>query len=185
MTEVDIVYCVDGKFPDYDYPVELSDDGSRELVLSYTNTVLIDCPADEVTKRNRYLEACKESVAIMIDSDEYVLEADWSVFRKNCEKLPADKNLFGLLAKHTDGPGIYPRLFRAPQEMEYHRCHNFFRHKPTGDIFRSPSLSTAVEGLTLAWDDSLRKQDHIDRTFEYQKRLIEKEKPMKHILQRF
>lgn len=183
LTECDYVFVVDGKFPDFDYPSQLSDDGTRDICEEFDNVILIDCPGPEVDKRNRYLQACHDyniDYLIPIDSDEWVIDTDWIKFRRNCEDLPNNQNIFGLSCRY-DGVnfGVYPRLWRAPAEMEYYRCHNFFRHKPTGNVFRSPSNAPLVEGIKLAWDDSLRKKEWIDKTYQYQVKLIEKEKPIK------
>ena len=61
---VDLVFCVDGRFKQFGeagkYP-DLSDDGSRDLVLSYDNTILIDMPNSwEVQKRQAYIKACED-----------------------------------------------------------------------------------------------------------------------------
>ena len=77
---VDLVFCVDGRFKQFGeagkYP-DLSDDGSRDLVLSYDNTILIDMPNSwEVQKRQAYIKACEDfgiDYLLIIDSDEYIL----------------------------------------------------------------------------------------------------------------
>lgn len=80
---VDLIICVDGRFKHFGTPgkyPDLSDDGSRELVLSYDNTVLIDMPDSwETQKRQAYVEACEDfniDYLLIIDSDEYILYDD-------------------------------------------------------------------------------------------------------------
>lgn len=91
------MFCVDGRFKHYRADTALSNDGSRELVKSYSNTMLIDVPdAYEIEKRQRYVDACsllhrqgkevmnreEPDFLLIVDSDEYVLEYDAEVFEK-------------------------------------------------------------------------------------------------------
>lgn len=106
--------CVDGRFKHFK-PLEnnqqggedLSTDGSRELVNSYDNTMLIDVPNSyEIQKRTAYLKACelvKAEYLLIIDSDEYVYEpeSDWEKFDKTvdetCFSVQYGKyNIFGI-----------------------------------------------------------------------------------------
>src|SRR5689334_22428156 len=71
----DCVICVDGRFSEFTSCANeagLSDTGTREIVESYRNTLLIDYPRrDEVRKRNAYLQLAKEyDWLLVIDSDE-------------------------------------------------------------------------------------------------------------------
>lgn len=184
---VDVIFCIDGRYPDFDYPTDLSDDGSRELVKSYLNSMLIDYSGPEPAKRNRYLQACQEygiDYCLMIDSDEYILEADWPAFRTNCKRVCNDStNVYGVNFRYTTTPPPdytpYPRLWFKPYEMEYYQCHNIFRHKPSGNYYRSPATAPLIEGITLTGDDSLRSPDFIKKSYDYQVKLIEHEKPIK------
>jgi hypothetical protein len=184
LTGCHYIFLVDGRFADFDYPTDLSDDGTRDLPELFENVVLIDCPAtDEVTKRNRYLQACREygiDYLIIIDSDEYVIDADWTRFFQNLAVLETTENVLGLSCCY-DGThfGPYPRLWKNPGQMEYYRCHNIFKNTTNGQIMRSPPASTVVEGIKLAWDVSLRTAEQERKTSEYQAKLIAKEKPIK------
>lgn len=111
--KVDLMICVDGRFKHFSVESEnyLSTDGSRELVKSYDNAVLIDVPNSyEIEKRTAYLRECERvnaSYLIIIDSDEYVFESetDWEKFDKKvkeyCEypSYFAKYNIFGI---HTE-----------------------------------------------------------------------------------
>lgn len=83
--------CVDGRFKHYRADTPLSDDGSRELVKSYDNAVLIDVPdAYEIEKRTAYIDFCRKrfnnfepiDYLLIIDSDEYVFEYDEKIWEK-------------------------------------------------------------------------------------------------------
>lgn len=84
---VDLSIVIDGKFPQYPDKSDLSQDGMREIALSYDNTLLIDFPAPEYDKRSKYLDVCEEQnvdYLLILDTDEYAeTGADWKAFRKN------------------------------------------------------------------------------------------------------
>lgn len=84
---VDLSICIDGKFPQFPSRSDLSTDGSREVVQSYDNTLLVDFPASEHEKRSKYLAVCAEQgvdYLLIVDTDEYAEEgADWQAFRHN------------------------------------------------------------------------------------------------------
>jgi hypothetical protein len=88
---VDVVFAIDGKFPNFPADSELSTDGSRELVSSFSKCVLIDFPRSEVDKRSKYLEYCAHysiDVLLIIDSDEFVRNPEnWSTFHHNLELI--------------------------------------------------------------------------------------------------
>lgn len=82
---IDYAMCIDGKYPNFQGNSKLSNDGSREIVKSFPNTILLDCPDYEIYKRGMYLEACKDltDYILIIDSDEYInpVEKRWWYFR--------------------------------------------------------------------------------------------------------
>jgi Bacterial Ig-like domain len=51
---VDIIFAIDGKFPNFPGNSYFSTDGSRELVKSYPKCLLVDCPRPEFEKRKKY-----------------------------------------------------------------------------------------------------------------------------------
>lgn len=107
--KVDVMVAVDGRFKHFkdDNTGFLSNDGSRELVESYDNAVLIDVPNSyEIQKRTAYLDYCRKvrpEFLLICDSDEYVYEpeTDWDLFNKKtdkiCNTLPyVNYNIFGI-----------------------------------------------------------------------------------------
>ncbi len=104
---VDLSICIDGRFPQHPGPSDLSTDGSRELVKSYDNTLLLDFPASEYEKRSKYLAVCEQEKVdylLILDTDEYAEEqgADWNAFRKNMVQMAEVKhqklyNVFAVL----------------------------------------------------------------------------------------
>lgn len=53
--KTDLIFIIDGKFPWYESNENLSPEQLREELRQIPNVVLIDCVADEPTKRTRYL----------------------------------------------------------------------------------------------------------------------------------
>ncbi len=178
LINIDTVFCIDGRFAMYDCTTnsDLSTDGSRELVLSYPNTVLVDYPGvSEVDKRNKYLQLAKNyDWLLIIDSDEYVIEFD----RLQLAEIK-EGNIFCINFNNLGHPTIAPRLWRKPYEMEYLEAHNIFRKRGTGQIQRSTAGGPIIEGIAMASDDSLRTRDREAAATAYQVKLIAQEKAIK------
>lgn len=93
---IDYAICIDGKFPNFKGNSRLSNDGSRQVVNSFSKTVLLDKPDYEIHKRNLYLDICKDNTdyILIIDSDEYVDPSrDWKLFRKNLKEMHTNNPL--------------------------------------------------------------------------------------------
>jgi len=171
----DRIFCLDGKFKDFPTTEPLSTDGSREVVQSFTNTILMDCPnVSEIEKRSKYLELCGEydvTYLCILDSDEYIVKADWEKFRINCQvianKINRDSSssgisssdytsyhVFGIRMEYADGPdqfdkpyftpatGVYPRLWYKPYEMMYRNTHYGFVPKDPRNPFHREQTET-------------------------------------------
>jgi hypothetical protein len=191
---VDIIFAIDGKFPNFPSDSDLSTDGSRELVNSYTKCKLIDFCRSEIEKRSKYLEYCSNyhvDVLLIIDSDEFVLDnSDWKVFHDNLTKIIVDrdkstKNVYAIEVQITGkshGFLAYPRIWYKPGEMEYYGGrHYYFRNKDS--LIQNPphqadhSLNL-IKGIKLGHDHCLRDQSHMQSRFEYQRWLEDYERSL-------
>ena len=181
INEVDYVFAIDGRFslregPDY------SDDGSTEYLSGFPNVLFRKFVGMEHDKRQQYIEMAKEhniSVLIILDTDEYIVEADWPLFKSNLEKLLDNpQNMHGLECYYnaTDTTP-YPRIWVRPQEISYYHAHCIFN--VNGQIMRSPSAIKSVKGVKMRMDDTLRDEEYLKKTSEYQGRMIEYEKPIR------
>ena len=186
---VDHIFCIDGKFTEFEYPENYSPKEVRDLIDSYPNTIIKYCASDEVTKRTEYLKLCeqyKTEYLLIIDGDEWVLEADWDLFKSNLTKVgnrePYQPYLgMKFLIDKNGGFGAYPKIWHWPQNIEY-LTHGIFRNKTNNVISRSSSATAMeylVDGLMLMGGDDLRDPDYCKRSYEYQLKLIAKEKPLK------
>ena len=180
VNEVDFVFAVDGKFS-FRSGSDYSDDGSTEYLSQFKNIIIRKFVGMEHDKRQQYIEMCKEhdiDVLIIIDSDEYVSQADWDLFKKNLELiLSSDQNIHGVNF-FTDGNITqYPRVWIRPHQIKYWNAHCLF--EVNGNVIRSPKNLKPVEGITLMMDDNLRSEEYLKETTNYQYKMISYEKPFR------
>jgi hypothetical protein len=191
---VDIIFAIDGKFPNFPADSDLSTDGSRETAESYPKCKLIDLSRSEFEKRAKYLEYCsiyQVDVLLIIDSDEFVLNnSDWKMFRDNLNKIIVgrDKSAQNIYAIKVQTVGksheflAYPRIWYKPAEMEYYGGrHYYFRNKDPL-IKNAPHQAdhslNVIKGIELGHDHYLRSEYHMQSRFEYQTWLENYEKSL-------
>ena len=181
--EVDYIFAIDGKFSFRDGP-DYSDDGSTEYLQQFKNVIIKKFIGMEHDKRQQYIELSKEygiDVLIIIDSDEYVSEADWDLFRANLEKIISSEDNIHGVNFFTDGNITqYPRVWIRPHQIKYWNAHCLF--EVNGSIIRSPKNLKPVEGITLKMDDDLRSEEYLKETSNYQYRMIEFERPFRKLI---
>lgn len=179
-----MIFAVDGKFPNFTADSDLSTDGSREVVRSYSKCVLIDLPSSEYEKRAIYLKYCyiySIDILLIIDSDEFILNnADWDLFRNNLKRIIFDRdkclhNIYAvrLQTNANDGKFLpYPRIWYRPGDMEYHGGRHYFYRNKNLLVINIPhqgdhSLNT-IEGVELGHNHLLRSESHMKSRFAYQ-----------------
>lgn len=180
---VDFVFAIDGKFSLRDGP-DYSIDGSTEYLEQFNNVIIKKFVGMEHDKRQQYIELSKDykiDVLIIIDSDEYVAEVDWDLFKKNLEKIiSSEQNIHGVNF-FTDGNITqYPRVWIRPHQIRYWNAHCLF--EVNGSITRSPNSLKPVEGILLKMDDNLRSEEYLKETTNYQYKMIEFEKPFRKLI---
>ena len=179
-----MIFAIDGKFSNFPSDSDLSTDGSRELVKSYSQSILIDFPGSEVEKRSKYLEQSAQhsmDVLLIIDSDEFVLEdADWDAFRDNLNKVIFDRdkckhNVYAINLQtvgKSDDYIVYPRIWHNPGEMEYYgNRHYYFRSKnleKTNVAHIGDHSLNIIQGIKLGHDHKLRSKEHMESRLVYQ-----------------
>ena len=179
LSEFDYIFAIDGIYKGFSGKSELSDDGSREVVKSFSNTILIDAPnLEEFQKRNVYFEMSRQynvDFLLIIDSDEW-LEGDFSTFRwfLNNRTTPA-KQLYRLPVEDhlkRDWYRFYARVALSPAELEYRRVHWAIARKTDkiGDWVSGNRVGYA-DGLRIRHDHSLRLPEYLQSREEYQKAL--------------
>lgn len=183
VNNVEFVFAIDGRFslrngPDY------STDGSTEFLEQYKNVIIRKFVGMEHDKRQQYVELAKEynvDVLLIIDSDEYVAEVDWPLFRKNLETiLGSEQNIFSVNF-FTDGNiNKYPRVWLRPHQIRYWNAHCMF--EVNGNIVRSPKNTNTIEGILFKMDDDLRSIEYLKETSDYQYKMIQAEKPFRKLI---
>ena len=184
------IYAVDGKFEFYESDELLSSPDIRDYLQSIDNVVLIDVPnRKENEKRQIYLDKCAENLTdwlLILDADEYITEeTDWElVYKELTERTNEQRNpaIFGVSLKaYNDSTKElgYPRLWRAPYLIQYMKTHNFWQFKTDGKIYRSSTTWPRIPGIFMKGNDKLRDEDYLQKSYNYQKELMNYEKPFK------
>ena len=190
---VDYIFAIDGKYEGNPNPNDYSIDGSTEYLKTFDKVVLDKYVGYEYEKRQRYCNLCKEydcDYLLIIDSDEYVVKADWKEFRENILKLTKEnenQSFFGVsyIVDINGYECAYPRLWYKPYCIEYYKAHCIFKDNRTGLITRSSSATAMkylIKGIVCSMDDSLRSKGYLANTVEYQKKMIEMERPLRQSL---
>ena len=180
VNDVDYIFAIDGKFSLRNGP-EYSTDGSTEFLQQFKNVIIEKFIGMEHDKRQRYIDLAvkhKVDVLIIIDSDEYVSNADWKLFRENLEKiLDSDQNIHGVNFFTDNNITQYPRIWIRPHQIRYWNAHCLF--EVNGNVIRSPKCLKPVLGITLQMDDSMRSEKYLKDTTDYQYKMISYEKPFR------
>lgn len=182
--EFDKVICVDGRFKNYIGETQLSNDGSRELIQQYQNTILIDAPnLIEPDKRSTYLKLCTSDFLIYLDSDEWV-EGNINEFRDNLHKYTQqNEHIYSLpfYSKAGGGYSVAPRIYQRPNKIRYGQLHfsiiiDGIEYKIRGNNWKQ------IKGITIHTDDDLRTKEHTLASNEYKTWLNTFEHPIKEMI---
>jgi hypothetical protein len=164
--QVDQVLAIDGRYPGYARgkgQADLSSDGSREVCKGYDNVLLVDYPATQIQKRNKYLQLSKRhglDFLIIIDGDEYIKAgADWATFRYVAQKrVRLDLSMYRIYDIRYEEQngwdlGERPRLWFKPWEIRYDVKHYRWYIKAKNHLDRPVYEGNAgralIPGLTI------------------------------------
>lgn len=174
---------IDGKFRLNPNSKELSDDSVREAIRNYENIILIDAPnLSEPEKRQIYLTHNPHKYLIIIDSDEYVISADWDKFYSKIQELDGGIHHVFFQTDNNGGVSTYPRLWVNPKDWKYVKCHNIFKNEKLGLILKSgfsDGETINEELLFCGFDDKLRSPEYLKNTYDYQVEMMKFEKPFR------
>lgn len=180
---VDYVFAIDGRFSLRDGP-DYSIDGSTEFLEKYSNVIIERFVGMEHDKRQKYIDLAVKynvDVLIIIDSDEYVSDANWLEFKQNLiDILDSPDNIHGVNFFTDNNITQYPRVWIRPHQIRYWNAHCLF--EVNGNVIRSPKNLKPVLGITLMMDDGLRSEEYLKDTTNYQYRMIEAEKPFRKMI---
>lgn len=176
LVDWDYVICIDGRY-DINTGEDLSTDGSRDVVQSFPNTILIDAPGRKQTDvRNMYVERAAKlgcDFVMMFECDEYIT-GDMEQFRANLpthdrHRFPRD--LIYNVAFVDEGGVIFnwPRLIYKPQYVRYGNVHYSY---VVGGRERIADLNhntlPRVEGILVHHEErNCRSDEHQERNNVY------------------
>jgi hypothetical protein len=178
LDNVDYIICVDGRYS-LRVGEDYSTDGSTEYLESLGEKVIVKkFVGYEPDKRNVYMEEASRLHAdalIGIDTDEY-MDGDWDKFKKDIEdNLHQEYNFLGFTLYITkDNPTPAPRVFLRPDEIRFYKAHNYVIIK--NDKVSHISVKNSIEGMVMHQDDDLRNLEWLEKTQNYQQRLVLYEK---------
>lgn len=181
----DYAICVDGPFPGYP-GAQKSDDGSREVIKSFKNTILVDMPAEEYFKRELACHICRNlgcMFILIIDADEFLIRRNVKQFRRGLEKIlesGSDRNIFGInyCMGYPDQFSDKPRLWYKPWEVEYirgshWRFKNMFHNKYYDKAIQGDRWNQVVEGIVIRHESEPRGKEREKIMYNYQQDIKE------------
>jgi len=165
---IDYAICVDGPTPRFPGPAA-SDDGSREIIESFPNTVLVTLPAREYFKRELACHMCRNlgcQFILIIDADEFLIRRNVDRFRANLKRIAGsgtDRNIFGInyCMGLPDQFSDKPRLWFKPWEVEYirgshWRFKNMYHNKFYDKAIQTDRWTEVVEGIVIRHESEPR-----------------------------
>jgi glycosyltransferase involved in cell wall biosynthesis len=183
---VDLVIGVDGRYPLFKWPENLSTDGSTELLIEKYNAVVQvnKSPVEQIDKRNQYLEIADKAgmdFCLVLDSDDYLHPEyqDWTTFKKQLEKLEGNlANMWSWISplwikNHNKVKNNtwkqYTRLIR-PDKVRYDITHWTFTPRDNPVVFES--AKETVDGIRITSDSTLRSKKYIKAGYSWAKQQI-------------
>ncbi|SRR5580765_470499 len=182
---IDYAICVDGGEPDGPFPDE-SNDGSREIVASYKNTILVTMPGREYFKRELACHICRNlkcPFILIIDADEFLIRRNVYKFRHGLEDIiesASDRNIYGInyCMGHPDQFSEKPRLWYKPWEVEYirgshWRFKNMYHDKYYDKNIQIDRWDKVVEGIVIRHVSETRGKEREAMMLKYQEEVTE------------
>jgi hypothetical protein len=172
LKKCEAVYAIDGRFISFPGDSDLSTDGSREYLQSFSNVKLIDMSIGlEQSKRNAFLKAAEADgfdAIFVLDADEYI-EGDWDEFVKECNDKIASTGVYMVKVWMGNTFNSFPRLIYPISEFEYYPAHYSLRRKSTGEYLWASDFDVGeIKSIRLWHDDDLRTKDRIAMMSGYQ-----------------
>lgn len=187
---VDRIFVIDGRYPDWgkaDDP-KFSTDDPQSVCRKYGSHVEYhQLYAPQKDKRTRYLELAKDcSFLLVIDADEFVINADWSTFRNELETsdrfdqavIERDQYVHNIpYLFEPNRIGYLGILIYKPSELYYVSHWRLFK-RATNTSQQYPRMhdrNHAIMGITKATDENLRPISRHQIDWDYQWTLEYKE----------
>jgi hypothetical protein len=180
------IYAVDGKFEFYESEELLSSPEVRDYLKSIPNVIMINAPnLKENKKRQIYLDYCEQNntdYLLIIDADCYVTTpTDWEEFYNVLEEMGKGKKpkILCIAVQVPQKLSWFPLLWYKPHLFQYMETHNFWKDKTDGSIYKSTNNGTRANHFFIKSNDKLRDEAYLQKSRDYQAKLIEYERPFK------
>jgi hypothetical protein len=183
--DINKILAIDGRYPGFHSPSDLSTDGSRECFRGYHNAVLVDYPATQIKKRNKYLELSKVyglDFLLILDSDEYIEEGgNWSLFKHACEEsVRLDEYQYRIYDVRYQNEmewdlGERPRVWFKPWQIRYDVKHYrwIIRAKcKDRPVYEGNCGRRLLPGITIKHQRSIRPKERNKAMDDYEDRLM-------------
>lgn len=192
---VDMIIGIDGRYPGFSWPSNISEDGSNELLTSkYGAFVEINKdPIQQIDKRNQYLEIADKAgmdFVLVLDTDDYLSRKkkyqNWDLFYDELAKMPDYENLANiwfwmspLWRKNwnmvTDNTwSRYTRIIR-PDKIRYEISHWTYVSKDNPNTFDMANID--IEGLRFNSNSTLRNEKYMKSGYDWaEKQMLEENK---------
>ena len=179
------IFVIDGKFQMRNDERLLSTPEVRDYVASVPNVIKVDFPNhSEAETRQQYIELAKKyrsDCLLWIDTDEWITEeSDWNYLKNALEIKIKDEesSIYCILYKPEGKTTLRPSIWVHPNLINFTEAHCVWRLSD-GTIQKFSAEYPVIPNFVMATDDSLRTKDYIKKTYDYQVKLIEYEKPFR------
>lgn len=162
------IYVIDGRFTNSKLETEYASKKLRGRVSSYPNVELCNRSGMEYDVRNKYLEEMGGyDYAIMLDTDEYIIEYNKEVFEEHIKKLKEGYHLIDVW--YDNEQRQQGRFFINPNNWRYHKSHKYVTNgKEVKAIYKADSV---ILGITVRHDDAPRPEELKQIIEDYQQQL--------------
>ncbi len=161
------IFLVEGRFS-YSKLPEFCDLELVKKVMKFPNVKILHRSGLEFDVRNRYLEEMKGyDFALMLDTDEHIIEYDHVDFENSVKDLKESYHLIDVL--YNGQSKQQGRFFVKPFNWRYHNSHKYITNgKIVKAVFEADSM---IKGIKVIHDDSIRSKELQETIEEYQQHL--------------
>lgn len=180
--EIPLVLVGDSRNKNFPHDTDYSNDGSREVVESYNNTILFDkgnytqIPIGQVNQAFRIAAIKGFRYVLILGCDEWI-EGSVAKLQEEADKLKQNSNMIQFIEHNNpDGynhDGAIQRLFAHPMFVRTRTVHyiKWFNDKEI-------KIGNILDGITIHSDDRIRPQSWESRMKLMQERQIKEEHQM-------
>ena len=186
---VDYIIAVDGRYTNFNWSHDFSNDGSKELIASYDNAVILSHCGTQIEKRQIYLNLAGVydcDYLIVWDSDDYIhpYYQNWDLFYQQLEarsRVHPEEQTFSVWAwipslkeweRAHNEVGVerwhpYQRVIKNPGEIEYDVTHYQLKRKDEPGKMHWLKSYYVLGGVRFTTDSKLRDRAFLNARDEW------------------